>query len=116
MKRTPGPWSPGRDGESIITFAIEEPDPIVREYYGGLVICERVRRPNVPLLCVAPDVIDAVATLNGIRHLGDFVYDIRDREGKGWDGEQVQAWGRATSTLDTIVAQLRKQGVIDDTP
>ena len=24
--------------------------------------------------------------------LGDYIYDVREREGKGWDGPAVQAW------------------------
>ena len=28
-------------------------------------------------------------------NLGDRIYDVKDREGKGWDGPDVIAWGRA---------------------
>jgi hypothetical protein len=42
---------------------------------------------------------EAVAILNQLQsaaNLGDFVYDVRDREGKGWDGPRVVAWGNAS--------------------
>lgn len=38
--------------------------------------------------------------------IGDKVYDIREREGKGWDGPRVTAWGEASVTL----SRLRDEG------
>ena len=36
---------------------------------------------------------------------GDYIYDVREREGLGWDGPRVKAWGGACETLD----RLRKE-------
>lgn len=36
----------------------------------------------------------AKALDGNISALGDFVYDIREREGAGWEGPRVLAWTR----------------------
>lgn len=51
---------------------------------------------------------DAFALLAAARELdrqsiGDFVYNIRDCELKGWEGPRVTAWGEASATLARIV-------------
>ena len=35
--------------------------------------------------------------------LGDMVYLVRDREGKGWDGEAVKSWGEAVLEAEKIL-------------
>lgn len=39
---------------------------------------------------------------------GDHIYDIREREGLGWDGSRVKKWGAACEVL----SRLRKEGKI----
>lgn len=51
------------------------------------------------------DAVTVLRTLYGIRDLGDFIYDVREREGKGWDGPKVQAWGEACEAADRIVKE-----------
>ncbi len=35
--------------------------------------------------------------------LGDRVYDIREREGLGWEGPSVQAWGGAVTKAKQLL-------------
>jgi hypothetical protein len=52
---------------------------------------------------------DDLAALKGACHtlldlgVGDFIYNIRDREGEGWDGPEVKAWAEACETLRKVV-------------
>jgi len=34
----------------------------------------------------------ALQELMGARNLGDYIYDIREREGQGWEGPKVRQW------------------------
>lgn len=38
-------------------------------------------------------------------NLGDLIYDVREREGKGWDGPNVEAWAKAVMALKAAVAK-----------
>ena len=35
--------------------------------------------------------------------LGDYVYDIREREGLGWDGPEVTTWSNACNTAEDLI-------------
>lgn len=37
--------------------------------------------------------------------LGDLVYEVREREGLGWEGPSVKAWGSAVARAKAIVAR-----------
>ena len=37
--------------------------------------------------------IEGVQLLQDSASLGDFIYDIREREGLGWDGPKTKSWG-----------------------
>ncbi len=50
------------------------------------------------------DAIDVLRTLFEVRDLGDIIYDIREREGRGWDGPLVTKWGDAVARAKTILA------------
>lgn len=39
-------------------------------------------------------------TTNEYLCLGDLVYDVRESEGKGWDGPWVKAWGQAVEDAE----------------
>jgi hypothetical protein len=39
--------------------------------------------------------------------IGDYVYDVRDRELKGWDGPRVTAWGSASQLITTIAKESK---------
>ena len=43
--------------------------------------------------------------------LGDLVYEIREREGKGWDGPAVSQWSNTVQEVKTTLAEWRaRQG------
>lgn len=42
-------------------------------------------------------------------HVGDYVYDIRERELKGWAGPRVTAWGKACAILREYMATGKDQ-------
>lgn len=61
-----------------------------------------------------PDVEQALTELEGIRKacadlsnegIGDFVYEVRQRELLGWDGPRVNAWGNASNLVNTIAKE-----------
>lgn len=39
--------------------------------------------------------LEVLRKLNQIHPLGDYIYNIREREGQGWTGPKVTAWGKA---------------------
>ncbi len=47
---------------------------------------------------VPADLQEAIDTLHR-ESVGDFTYDIRDREGLGWEGPRVKAWSDAASVI-----------------
>lgn len=42
----------------------------------------------------------ALVTINKLVPLGDAVYDVREEEGKGWDGPNVVAYSDACEVID----------------
>jgi hypothetical protein len=67
---------------------------------------------NIPVkvetydLDAGQEALQILATLENIQHLGDYVYDIREREGLGWDGPKVAAWGGASARAEQLVRPL----------
>jgi hypothetical protein len=49
----------------------------------------------------------ALKTLTSNPHiaLGDMVYEVREREGEGWEGPAVKSWGDACSRVDKLVRE-----------
>lgn len=64
----------------------------------------RVALAATPVLPVLPPPIpeDLQAAINNLvrEHVGDYVYDIREREGEGWDGPRVKAWGGMSQVFE----------------
>lgn len=59
-KHTPGPWRSGRNGGSVVCGS---PVPDVGgsdhvEYYGGHLIAESISARNVPVIAVAPELLE----------------------------------------------------------
>ena len=50
------------------------------------------------------EVMKAVRRLLEVHHLGDFIYEIRDHEGLGWDGPKVTSFNRDILLLQQAVA------------
>ncbi len=49
------------------------------------------------------ELLVALKTLDD-ESIGDFIYNIREKEGLGWDGPRVAAWGKACTVIREIVA------------
>ena len=47
-------------------------------------------------------------TSNPHADLGDFIYSVREQEGKGWDGPAVRAWSDAVTLAQKTATKLRK--------
>lgn len=61
---------------------------------------------------------DAIAALRALMtnphlDLGDRVYDVREREGLGWDGPSVVAWSAAVKAAKDV---LRRADSADGEP
>lgn len=54
----------------------------------------------------ATAVVDAVKAIKSNPHvfLGDLVYEVREREGHGWDGQWCKQWGDAVDALDKALS------------
>lgn len=63
---------------------------------------QRVRRCEEALKSVSEDRLEILADLavvNEISPLGDRIYDVREREGLGWEGPKVTAYSKAVQRL-----------------
>lgn len=54
-----------------------------------------------------PRLLGALSALLNAEHvsLGDLVYEIREREGQGWDGPAVKAWSDAVTEAKAAVTE-----------
>ena len=50
-----------------------------------------------------------ILVINELNNLSDAIYDVRDREGEGWEGPKTKAYGEAVSKLRALL----KEGGID---
>ena len=50
-----------------------------------------------------------IVVINELNNLSDAIYDVRDRELKGWEGPKVKAYGEAVTKLRVLL----KEGGID---
>lgn len=60
-KHTPGPWRQGKAGGIVSDHPVPEmsgADAV--EYYGGHLIAESIAPRNRPLICAAPEMLDAL--------------------------------------------------------
>jgi hypothetical protein len=46
----------------------------------------------------------AIATSKHV-NLGDLVYQVREREGSGWDGPEVKKWSDAVQAFNAAIAR-----------
>lgn len=56
------------------------------------------------------DMLGAILLLAGNPHLclDDLVYQVREREGLGWEGPSVLLWSQAVETAKDIIAKAKK--------
>lgn len=52
--------------------------------------------------------IEVLQALNEVRDLGDFIYDIREREALGWEGPQVTKWSDAVTRAKILIDKHRE--------
>jgi len=64
------------------------------------------------LIAAAPDLLEALVALssNPHIHLGDLIYYVREREGEGWDGPAVTAWGEAVEKAKAAIKKATEGG------
>lgn len=113
LKHTPGPWRAGSGtggkgsvvSDQLAVGALNGSDAI--EYYGGNLIAESVAPENIQLIAAAPELLAALVALTTNPHgdLGDMIYQVREREGLGWDGPAVSAWNDAVTAARAAVAK-----------
>lgn len=58
---------------------------------------------------------DAIAALRALMtnphiNLGDQVYEVREREGQGWDGPSVKAWSDAVAAAGDVLKRADSAG------
>lgn len=59
---------------------------------------------------------DAIAALRALTgnphlHLGDLVYNVRDRELEGWEGPSVKAWSDAVVAAADVLKRAVEAGL-----
>lgn len=57
----------------------------------------------------AEDVVAALVRGGGHLDLGDLVYEVREREGRGWDGPAVKAWSDAVVEARQIASNVERR-------
>ena len=64
---------------------------------------------NARLISAAPELLEALEALTSNPHvdLGDLVYQVRDREGLGWDGPEVTKWSNAVQQARAAIAKAK---------
>jgi thymidylate synthase ThyX len=79
----------------------------IRDIFSGILkdLSERMPAVFAGLSRQSPGeaAIDVLRALFEVRDLGDIIYDIREREGEGWDGPLVTKWGDAVARAKTIL-------------
>jgi hypothetical protein len=46
-----------------------------------------------------------IVVINELNNLSDAIYDVRDRESKGWEGPKTKAYGEAISKLRALLEE-----------
>ena len=46
-----------------------------------------------------------IVVINELNNLSDAIYDVRDRELKGWEGPKTKAYGEAISKLRALLKE-----------
>jgi hypothetical protein len=112
MKFTKGPWifdsgcfySPVQMDETGMTSELP-----IAEMLGGR---EEDYEANARLIAAAPELLEALIAITSNSHinLGDLVYEVREREGEGWEGTAVKQWSEAVSKVESAIAKATGGG------
>lgn len=110
MSHTPGPWKwlgePGKRG----TLNSASGEVIEHAPYEGMWFARynaEEDAANARLIAAAPELFVALKALTSNPHLdlGDETYQVREREGLGWEGPSVKAWSDAVSAARAALAK-----------
>jgi hypothetical protein len=109
-KHTEGDWQVSKESSTIIT---NEHGLIIGSASGcpdsGYFPSNETAVANAVLMAAAPRLLEALEALTSNPHvnLGDLVYQVRDREGLGWDGPQVTKWSNAVQQASAAIAKAK---------
>lgn len=53
-------------------------------------------------------IVSALETIATVVDLGDYVYDVREREGRGWKGPKVKTYGAAVEALTAAMKRIKE--------
>jgi hypothetical protein len=108
-KHTPGPWHVNPDSW------IQSHSEISAKHWGALAVVvtqvdgkpSEEGKANAQLMAVSPELLAALEGLlnNDFASLEDMVYQVREIEGKGWNGPGVKAWSEAVTAARDAVAK-----------
>jgi hypothetical protein len=109
IKHTRGPWSLELDD---VPYDGGFETYVVNSENGGICMMNCPKddmEVNGRLIAAAPDLYEALEALCSNPHinLGDLVYYVREREGKGWDGPAVTAWGEAVEKAKAAIKKAK---------
>lgn len=51
------------------------------------------------------ELMSCIVVINELHNLGDAIYDVREREGEGWEGPKVTAYGNALKKLRELLKE-----------
>jgi hypothetical protein len=94
-----------KDGAKTLVIAITDPEK-------GKFTWQMNSPMPSSLIAAAPELLEALKALTSNPHvdLGGLVYQVRDREGEGWDGPQVTNWSNAVQAAKAAIAKAEGRG------
>lgn len=102
-KPTPGPWR-------YLDYRVEDANdvPIILLAVSSQ-IPHSMAEANGHVVAAAPDLLAALEALFSNPHIypGDLVYQVREREGEGWDGPAVKQWSEAVMAAKAAIAKAK---------
>ncbi len=60
--------------------------------------------------------LEHIIKMLNVEPLGDFIYNVRDREGQGWDGPRMKNWGQACMKVKEIAGPWTGKLLDNDEP
>ena len=104
MKHTPGPWKVTKLGTMVRAGGTNIADC---GSSFNLRYKHEEMHANAALIASAPDLLEALEALFANQHVHptDFIYDVREREGLGWEGPSVTQWSDAIAKAKAAIAK-----------
>lgn len=99
----------GRGGDTIRLGAVD--DAVAELIAERDKLANIVRSHEAQIVRMAAEragLIEAAKAIKANPHvdLGDLVYQVREREGEGWDGASVKQWSDAVQAFDAALARI----------